>query len=228
MNEPQNETEHNHNPLYEAMKALIDGGRLTGVTPELKLDGQPFLAAGDENYDPTPVTNWNDDGTSAELSEYGGQQIRGVEELRSQLLQSGDQRRQRIAHALPQYFVRLENADQFTPKQNYIAKENHNNIFMTRGMGGLQIPVISSMFEYSPRYFKKGTDEPEYDYAADRSNLDYRRVRPLDLIPNHRLAVEHNGLGWTPERITEWAKKWTGQFLESGEEPNDVLGGDPD
>lgn len=227
MNEPQTPQ---RDPLYNAIKMLIDTGRLTGVTTDLKFDGQPFLSPRDEEIDPTPVTNWNDDGTSADFSEFGGQQIKGVEELRAQLLQSGDARKQRIAHALPQFFVRMENIDQFDDRQKFFAHLNHSNTFMTRQMVGLPGDVISTMFEYTPRYWKKGTQEPDWRLSAPSKEVDraMHGANPKDIIPNHRIAVTEGGEGWTPERITNWAKKWVGQFLDSNEEPSDVLGGDPD
>ena len=214
----------NHSLIHSAMKHLIDEGRITGVTPDLKLDGEPFLAEGDDQYDPTPVTNWREDNFSSELSPWGGRQVKGVEEIRADLLRNGDARNQRIAAALPQFYVRLDDADEFDAKQNYMARENHNYVYMNRSWAGLEAPAISNMSEWSARFLDKKTGEPVYDYHVNPGDYNIQQANPGPGIPNHRLAVIKGGKGWTADQITEWAKKWVGQYQSTNKEPDDTIG----
>jgi hypothetical protein len=218
--------------LIMLLRQLIEDQRLTGVTPDVKLDGTALLAAGDDHVEPVPhASQWDETGASIELSEFGGQQIKGVEDLRAQLLRSGDARDAKIAQALPQFYVRMTNIDQFDDRQEYIARENHNRVFVSRMFGGLGLPAVALLSDYTPRFYKKGTQEPVWGYTPDLQTVDRaHRIKTAGLIPNHRIVAAKQGEDMAPERITAWANKFVDAYRATGDTPVDDswIGGDRD
>jgi hypothetical protein len=212
-------------PLYIAIDTLITAGRLTGVTTDLKLDGVPFLSAEDNTYDPTPVT-FREDGTSDTMSVHGGRQIKGVEDIRAELLRSNEQKKIRVAHDLPQWFVNLDDVSNFDDKQEYYARENHSVVRMTLDVVGMYGPAVSTMDEYSPKFYDKATGEPSYAYNRPMEEVTVAKNggNPGARIPNHRIGVIKNGTGFTPEMFTGWAQEWVDSYLQTNMMPDDSYG----
>lgn len=185
----------NRSPIYQAIAQLIADGRLTGVTPALALDGATFLVPGDDTVDPQSPT-WRADGTSDLRSEWGGRQIKAVEDIRKTLSPER-------AAALPQWFVRPDDPE-LVDKQEFTASQNNTERLMFRMLSGRPLRSIATMYEYSPYFLVKGTQEPAWTFAWDPKTLDRnpRGSGPGIGIPNHRLVVGN----WTNEQIAEWAR----------------------
>lgn len=201
----------NPSPLFLGIQQMLEAGRLTGAGPKFALDGVPFAVPGDNTID-TDLLTFGKDGFSFEMSKWGGRQVKGVEDLRASLLQKGHVD---AAHALPQWFVRLEDVEKMNPKQEYTARENHVARYMLRAMAGFDTRTVAPMQEYTPRYHVKGTKEPEWRYLSSADvDIVSGGVRPTTSIPNHRIVVNgYNQPAFTAEGLTHWADKWTQDFL---------------
>lgn len=205
------------NPLYIAIQTLIDDGRLTGITPLLRLDGEPFVAPDDDEVSPDVDDAWFDDGRSVELSTYGGRKIRAVEDLRRQLesKQLWD-----AANNLPQFFVSPTDS-RLSDEQEFHARENHAAVWMIRGLVGANPRCIAAFSRYTPRFYRKGTTEPDWRKAPPLEEVDPIQggPEPQALVANHRILVG----AWTPAQIGQWAQEWARRF-SAGQDTGDTMG----
>jgi hypothetical protein len=192
----------NQSPIYTAIQQLISQGRLTGVTAALKLDGASFVIEGDDTVDPE-AGKWRADGTSEEVSPWGGRQLKAVEDLRKTLPPER-------AAAMPQWFVRPDDTS-LDPKQNFTASQNNTERLMMRMLVGWPLRSIATMYEYTPYFLKKGTKEPEWSFTPARGTFDHNPggSNPKAGIPNHRLVVGE----WTNDQIAEWARTFDTQSI---------------
>jgi hypothetical protein len=195
------------NPLFLALRQLYDAGRLTGVTPDLAIDGHRLLAAEDFNIDPLDEISWREDGFSAQQSEWGGRMSRAVEAHRAALLANGSSEDDAAARELPQWFVAVD--DTMDERAEYMARENHQYVYMIRAFAGFRPQrYVATMQEYSPRFLNKQTGEPDYSYTTPMNQRTHNPggANPGAPIPNHRILV---GEGWTNELLGQWATDWT-------------------
>jgi hypothetical protein len=201
----------NRSPMFTLISSLIASGQLTGVTPALRLDGEPFLPEGDDQPDPS-FNDYDGDDFSDDASEYGGRMVRQVEDFRHQLSISNDAVNRQLAAEMPQYFVRTDDqALEENDRNRYFADLNHQQGWMLQGWLSNRDEEPAGLTDYqmwTPRYFSKG-DTPHWNVnvrpGAPHVQYNRRGGNPEGGVANHRMVI---GFGATAETILGYVQKW--------------------
>lgn len=210
----------NNDPLYMAMVQLIAGGRLTGVTPALALDGVVFQAAGDDSVEPHDNV-WNADGTSHAVNEYGGQMLEKVEALRKNLTAQGGVAAD-VAQRMPQWFGRVNAEGSLSAFQHFQLNQNHNHWFFSMAyIGGSQwaSTLLMPFNEFKPPYIR---DDGAPLWSLEGVQSGYKRgvTGPVKQIANMRSVVSDHA---TPDEVAALVANWAeAEIKGAGGDPSGV------